>query len=192
MAALLATAFVAFAIIGRVLIQYYMTGNHGIRVADPKADRVAALAGVTFIAAFIVSLTVVGLDYYGFWRVQRLELDYVNEFACAIGLLGIVLVVVAQFQMGSAWRIGVDPSEVTTLVTRGLFSKSRNPIYFGLGLYWLGLSVLLPHPIIWIPAVFCWVSIECIVRRVEEPHLRKLHSHEFDAYVRNTKRYWVI
>ena len=189
MAALLATTFVLLAIIGRVLFQYYTTGNHGIRLADPNADLGAAVAGSTFTLSFAVSLVIVALDFFGFWNIARIESAYLNTTATVIGLSGVTIVVVAQLQMGNAWRIGVDPSEKTLLVTHGLYGISRNPIYFGLGLYWIALSALLPHPVIWLLTVLCWISIEFIVRRVEEPYLRTLHGSEFDHYKQRSNRY---
>lgn len=191
MAAFLATTFVAFALVGRVLIQYRATGNHGIRLADPRHDPVAATAGATFVLSFAVSLVIVVMDFIGVWQIPRLGSVYVNAAALLIGLAGVVLVVVAQLQMGKAWRIGVDPGEQTTLVTHGLYRRSRNPIYFGLSLYWAGLSMLLPHPVIWMLAGLCWLSIEAIVRLVEEPYLRKLHGSTFADYLARTNRYWI-
>ena len=32
-------------------------------------------------------------------------------------------------EMGESWRIGVDPSETTTLVRTGVFGWVRNPIF---------------------------------------------------------------
>ncbi|MCR9277313.1 MAG: isoprenylcysteine carboxylmethyltransferase family protein [Pseudomonadaceae bacterium] len=191
MAALLAISFVAFALVGRVGIAYFTTGNHGIRLADFRSDPIAAIAGAAFSLSFALSLIIVALDVTGVWLIEPIELAYLNEFACAFGLLGVALVVTAQVQMGDAWRIGVDPSETTTLVTNGLYGRSRNPIYFGLGMYWAGLSVLLPHPVIWIPAALCWASIEIIVRKVEEPYLLKLHGSQFQAYLERSNRYLI-
>jgi protein-S-isoprenylcysteine O-methyltransferase Ste14 len=191
MALILAISFVAFAIIGRVTLQYYTTGNHGIRLADPTADPIAAIAGATFFLSFTVSLIIVGLDFTQVWLIPRLQITYLNEAACLVGLAGIAIVVIAQLQMGSAWRIGVDPTEETKLVTHGLYKKSRNPIYFGLGLYWAGLAILLPHPVVWLLGILCWISIEFIVRGVEEPYLRRLHGRAFESYVLCSNRYLI-
>jgi protein-S-isoprenylcysteine O-methyltransferase Ste14 len=42
-----------------------------------------------------------------------------------LGLAGSLL---AQLAMGDSWRIGVDESEKTELVTAGPFAVVRNPI----------------------------------------------------------------
>ena len=189
MAAILAISFVSFALIGRVIIQYRTTGNHGIRLADPILDPVAALAGGTFVLSFAAGLAVVALDFGAVWAVPRAGGAWFDGIALFTGLSGVLIIVIAQLQMGSAWRIGVDRSEVTHLVTRGLYRRSRNPIYFGVGLYWVGLSALMPHPIVWLAALLCWISIEVIVRKVEEPYLRALHGTEFAMYESASNRY---
>ena len=98
---------------------------------------------------------------------------------------------IAQWQMSDEWRIGVDQNEKTELVTHGLYSRSRNPIYFGIFLYWIGLVGALPNPIILILGLVCWSSIEVIVRKVEEPYLRKLHGSDYERYLEQTNRYLI-
>jgi protein-S-isoprenylcysteine O-methyltransferase Ste14 len=39
------------------------------------------------------------------------------------------MTMVSQYQMGNSWRVGVDPHETTELVSRGLFTVVRNPIF---------------------------------------------------------------
>ena len=61
--------------------------------------------------------------------VPALESDVANILGAVLASLGIVITAIAQFAMGDAWRIGVDPSECTELVTDGPFSVVRNPIF---------------------------------------------------------------
>lgn len=95
------------------------------------------------------------------------RIEYVGFF---IALSGIIVTVVSQLQMGDSWRIGVDQQESTTLITNGLYARSRNPIYFGILLFWIGLSITFPHPLLFISAFVCWLCIELIVRKIEEPY----------------------
>lgn len=43
-----------------------------------------------------------------------------------LAVIGLALVLAAQQAMGDSWRIGVDPSERTGLVTTGAFATVRN------------------------------------------------------------------
>lgn len=190
MAVVLSGTFLLLAVVGRVIIQIHQTGNHGIRFANPVTEPVAAIAGTTFLLSFSLSILFIALDYLGVWLLERMEIvSNLSILAVAIGYFGILITLTAQWQMRDEWRIGVDQKERTALVTHGLYSKSRNPIYFGIFLYWVGLAGALPHPVILILGLVCWVSIEVIVREVEEPYLRSLHGANYERYFEQTNRY---
>ncbi len=193
MAVVLSATFLLLAVVGRVIIQIQQTGNHGIRFANPVTEPVAAIAGTAFVLSFALSILLITLDYSGVWPLERLEIaSDISIIAVAIGYFGIVIILIAQWQMRDEWRIGVDQNEKTALVTNGLYSRSRNPIYFGIFLYWIGLSGALPHPIIWFLGLFCWLCIEVIVREVEEPYLRTLHGANYERYFEQTNRYVIF
>ena len=93
--------------------------------------------------------------------------------------------------MGATWRFGVDESERTDLVTSGLYSIARNPIYTGVFLFGIGLLVLLPHVYMLFFLLLAYLSIELQVRFVEEPHLhRHMHGAAYEKYVNKTGRYF--
>jgi protein-S-isoprenylcysteine O-methyltransferase Ste14 len=189
MALLLLVAFLSVAVIGRILLQYYFTGDHGVRLAKPAAGASGILPGLTFVLSFFVSAVLIVRDHVDWLAVAQTGSPFTQGGAGVLGFVGIVIILVAQVQMGSAWRIGVDPSERTELVRTGLYARSRNPIYFGILLYWIGLVMVFPHPGLWICALICWASIEVIVRRIEEPYLLGLHREKFVHYVADTRRY---
>ena len=66
--------------------------------------------------------------------------------------------------MGRSWRIGVDQSETTDLVTGGLFSLTRNPIFLGMLLFWAGMSLLVPNALSIASFATALISIEVQVR----------------------------
>ncbi|MCM0674466.1 hypothetical protein NCC78_07160 [Micromonospora phytophila] len=49
--------------------------------------------------------------------------------------------------MGTSWRIGVDPSERTELVTDGAFALARNPIFTAMAASTLGLTLMVPNAV---------------------------------------------
>ena len=57
----------------------------------------------------------------------------------AVAIAGFAGVLAAQAGMGSSWRIGVDTTERTGLVTSGMFAVVRNPIFTAM------LTALLPE-----------------------------------------------
>lgn len=192
MAALLAVSFIVLAVLGRIVIQYTFTGNHGVRVADARTDPIAAIAGTVFVLSFAISLVLIGLDVASIRTLPVWGTAWIPLTGVLLGYTGIVVVLVAQWQMQSSWRIGVDPTETTELITQGLYARSRNPIYFGILLYWTGLCIVAPDPLIVSLGVICWTSIEVIVRCVEEPYLEAVHGQAFSEYRQRTHRYRVI
>lgn len=103
---------------------------------------------------------------------------------CALGLL---LIVVAQQQMGKSWRVGIDTQE-TDLVTTGLYRFIRSPIYTGVLLTVLGVVILAPHPILIAGYPVILGTLMWQARR-EEQHMRSLHPEQFDAWAAKTGRF---
>lgn len=100
-----------------------------------------------------------------------------------------VVAVWAQVVMGDAWRIGVDPSERTTLIRSGPFRVARNPIYTAMIVFFVGLALMVPNvaSIVW--AVVVAVGLDAHVRLVEEPYLRSTHGHDYHEYASTTGRF---
>ena len=91
--------------------------------------------------------------------------------------------------MGNEWRIGIDRTEVTGLVTDGVFSLARNPIFSAMIFTAVGFAAMVPN-IIGIVAAACLViAIELQVRYVEEPHLQRLHGQDYDNYAARVGRF---
>jgi len=104
--------------------------------------------------------------------------------------LGIIGAWVSQVSMGHSWRVGVDQSEETTLVTEGLFSWVRNPIFSFILVSGVGLVALVPNAPAVLALVLTAVGIELQVRAVEEPYLSRVHGAAYEAYCSQTGRFF--
>ena len=84
---------------------------------------------------------------------------------------------------------GTDPAERTELVTGGVFSLCRNPIYTFMLIAWTGLALLVPTwlSIASVPAGI--VAFEVQVRLVEEPFLFRTHGRAFIDYATRVGRF---
>lgn len=101
----------------------------------------------------------------------------------------LALMWVAQRQMGESWRVGIDRERATTLVTGGLFSRSRNPIFLAMRALLLGLVLLVPAA----PSLALLVAGEVLIQvqvRLEEAHLSALHGRAYDDYRARVQRWW--
>jgi protein-S-isoprenylcysteine O-methyltransferase Ste14 len=189
MSLVLIIIFLVFAVGMRVLVQRIKTGDFGVRVASPDAPLIEILPGGIFVLTFCIALVLVILGHLGSLSADFEFSLWARWTAFALGLSGILITVVSQNQMGDAWRIGVDQQEVTALKMEGIYAKTRNPIYFGILLFWIGLCLTFANLWLWLCAAICWVCIELIVREIEEPYLEKIHGEGFREYVRKTNRY---
>lgn len=88
----------------------------------------------------------------------------------------VVLTFVAPAAMGAEWRIGIDATEPTALVSNGAFALVRNPIFTAMIIAAVGLTMIVPNVLSIVGLVSFLAAIELQVRFVEDPHLRRLHE----------------
>ena len=99
-----------------------------------------------------------------------------------------VLLLIAQAQMGASWRVGIDRKHPTSLVQHGLFAWSRNPIFLSMRATLFGLFVLLPSAATLVVLVAGEILMQVQVR-LEEGHLRLLHGDDYATYCANVRRW---
>jgi protein-S-isoprenylcysteine O-methyltransferase Ste14 len=102
--------------------------------------------------------------------------------------LSLVIMLVAQAQMGLSWRIGIDEKNRTGLVTKGLFALSRNPIFLSLRITLMGLFFYSPNALTLALASVGEVLMQLQVR-LEEQHLLGQHGEVYVAYRHKVRRW---
>ena len=192
MALTLIILFLVLAVVLRATMQRFRTGDFGLRAAPLDAPLIEILPGTLFVLSFASALILIALGELSHVTPITRFSNILEWLFFALGVTGVVITVVSQHQMGDSWRIGVDQTEITKLKTKGLYARSRNPIYFGILLFWIGLSGTFLHPILWLCAMVCWGCIEVIVRNIEEPYLYRRHGELFKVYQSNTNRYLIF
>lgn len=166
------------------------TGSTGFHGVSGRPGSPAWWGGVLFPAALVVD--VVGLvavatdpDAALAWMVR----PAVAVAGLVLGVAGLVVVLAAQNQMGSSWRIGVDDADRTALVADGLFARVRNPVFTGMVMVVLGAALMAPTALT--IASFCGLvaAVQIQVRVVEEPHLALVHGERYAAYTARVGRF---
>lgn len=192
MALTLIILFLVLAVALRAAIQRFRTGDFGLRAAPLNAPLIEILPGTLFVLSFASALVLITLGELSHVTPITRFSNSIEWLFFALGVTGMVITVVSQHQMRDSWRIGVDQTEITKLKTNGLYARSRNPIYFGILLFWIGLCGTFLHPLLWLCAMVCWCCIELIVRQIEEPYLLRTHGDQFKTYTSNTNRYFLF
>ncbi len=119
----------------------------------------------------------------GVWAVPR-GVMFAGLWICAVA---VVLIAVAQRQMGESFRIGIDDAK-TALVSRGLFRWIRNPIYTGMLAIFLGVMLVIPCAASLLLGAGAAAAI-AIRTRLEERNLRALHGDAYRAYAAGVGRF---
>jgi protein-S-isoprenylcysteine O-methyltransferase Ste14 len=83
----------------------------------------------------------------------------------------------------------LDPSKATHLVTGGVFSISRNPMYLGLVLVLMGWATWLGTASPWLIVPLFWVVITYGQILPEEHALTQLFGQRYAAYRREVSRW---
>jgi len=105
-----------------------------------------------------------------------------------LAIVSFVWIIIAQNQMARSWRIGIDYSETTALKTNGLFKVSRNPIFLGVLVSYLGTFFIIPNALSLTILVVTYVVIQTQVR-LEEEYLKVSHGKEYLDYMDNVRRW---
>lgn len=173
----------------RSLLQLVRTGSTGFRGASGGLRERAAAAGFALgvLLAALASL----LSYRGLIPpIDGIATDAAHAIGLGVYSVGLCLVLWSQLAMGNSWRIGVDPSERTLLVTHGPFGVVRNPIFTSTWLCAMGLLLLAPSALAIAALVLLVVSTEAQVRLVEEPYLLGVHGDAYRAYAARVGRFF--
>ncbi len=112
----------------------------------------------------------------------------VRVFAWACLAVALAWTVLAQFQMGHSWRIGIDQKVRTPLVTSGLFAWSRNPIFLAMRVCLAALALLQPNAVTLALLLMGDVVMQFQVR-LEEAFLRAQHGDAYATYCARVRRW---
>ena len=130
----------------RTWLQIRRTGESGFKGISGRVGSLEWIAGVLFILAITVGVAAPVLDVTDVLEpLDALDSAGVRATGVAIFIAGLIATFYAQVAMGDSWRIGVDETERTALVTSGPFAVVRNPIFAAMLPTSLGLALLVPN-----------------------------------------------
>ena len=165
------------------------TGDSGIRPGAFAADALTA-ERVAYLLLIVAFAGAAGAPIAAMDGLDPLwDNDVARWAGVVLAVAGIGLTYAAQVGMRSEWRSGIDRTEVTGLVTSGIFGLVRNPIFTAMIFTAVGFAVIVPNVIAVIAVVCLVVAIEMQVLFVEEPHLRRLHGDAYEQYSAEVGRF---
>lgn len=184
--------FVVYLLLGfvvRTWLQWRRTGDGGFRGISGRPGSPEWLAGVSFVVALVAGVLGPVTALTGLEALTVLDHPGVRWAGAVLAVAGIVGTLAVQLQMGSSWRIGVDDTERTALVTGGTFGLVRNPIFTVMAVTGAGLALMTPNVVALAGLVVLLVALQLQVRVVEEPYLLRTHGATYATYAARTGRF---
>ena len=166
-----------------------------IRIARGKPLPEALLEGLLLIALPVWLYEVLAFAWPLPWHFVPDSLGIVildSGLARALGALlvvsGLALFALALAAFGDGWRVGIDTERPGELVTRGVFTISRNPIFVFMNAYAVGTFLLSGRVVFLIFALLAIAALHSQIRR-EEDFLEDAYGDAYRAYRVATPRY---
>lgn len=100
---------------------------------------------------------------------------------------GVILLVIAQLDLGAAWRIGIDEGARPGLVTGRLYRFCRNPIFLALLVFLAGYTLLVPTILSVAILGGAYVAIRQQIAE-EERYLARTYGEQYRGYARRVGR----
>ena len=122
------------------------------------------------------------------------QIPYPARVLCAVVLVcvgqGIGIAGIVAFRRAKTTVNPVKASSASSLVIRGVYRHTRNPMYVGLLLTLLAWALFLPNPltVLWVVVYVLYITRFQIIP--EERVLASLFGAEYEAY-KGTVRRWV-
>ncbi len=141
--------------------------------------------------------TWVSIAFYSFFQAQYkfllpiwyLEMDWLQHVGFGLAFASFIWIIIAQNQMATSWRIGINYQEKTALKKDGLFNISRNPIFLEVIISYLGTFLIIPNALSFVLMLLTFIVIQVQVR-LEEEYLKKTHGDSYAEYTKTVRR-WI-
>ncbi len=180
------------AFIWRSVLVWKRTGINPVvfKGSDSAHDYIGRIFRLVFVLVLAVVLvySVWPNGYRFLMPIEWLERSPLRWTGVTLLIASLVWTVIAQAQMGHSWRIGIDEEHRTSLVVKGVFGVSRNPIFLGIMLTLAGLFLTIPNAITLLTLVVGFVLIQIQVR-LEEEFLQCAHGRYYEDYKRRVRRW---
>jgi protein-S-isoprenylcysteine O-methyltransferase Ste14 len=181
-----------FILIGRT-VQLIRSGKNPIVLgAGKKGFRAVFEMSLLFglsLWTFEVVANCLGLDFHFFRETQLFSIVSLKIVGVVIEIVGMAIFASAIFSFGSSWRVGIDKKSPGELVTGGVFSLSRNPIFLFLDIFFWGTFLIYPTLFFGISAVVVVFGNHFQILQ-EERFLEREYGDEYLDYKKRVRRYF--
>lgn len=119
---------------------------------------------------------------------NRLNSTPLKLTGAGITFLALVFWILTLFHFRFSLRFGFDEKNRGELITRGVFSRSRNPFFLSINLFFVGIALFHTSFFFVVMALLTLVSIHFFILK-EEKFLRKHYGEAYRKYQQKVGRY---
>jgi protein-S-isoprenylcysteine O-methyltransferase Ste14 len=102
--------------------------------------------------------------------------------------ISLILLTLSFVSFGKSWRVGIDKKNAGHLVTTGIFSMTRNPIFLFIDIYFTAAFFVYPNLFFLLFMILTLIGIHIQIKE-EEKFLLSLYGDEYKEYMKKVRRY---
>ncbi len=129
-----------------------------------------------------LAVLIVGVVWVCLWLAPSMEWNGVRIEGAGIAGVSLALLVVARLQLGAAFSIR---AKAKTLVTTGIYSRIRNPIYVFSAVFLVGIVIVSERWLLLLP-IAALVPVQMVRARREARVLAAAFGEEYERYKAGT------
>jgi len=115
---------------------------------------------------------------------------YTSYIGIVVTAIGISIFISAIIFMKSSWRVGIDKTTNSFLITDGIYKFSRNPAFVGFNLMFLGLFISYSNLLSLFILIINIISFHLLILQ-EEKHLTSMFRNDYLNYKQQVPRYFI-
>lgn len=180
-----------------ISIQTIILKRKGVKVRADITGKVGNIEWFYPVLAvfFVLFLTEIFKPFFGFSLLPKVLTSFLlnSELMRMTGVLAVFLSVfilkITLQHFGSSLRFGLNQNNTGKLITKGVFSRSRNPFFLSLLLFFSGTTLVFPNFFFIAFAVFAFAGIHFSILK-EEKFLCLVYDEEYKKYTAKVRRYF--
>jgi protein-S-isoprenylcysteine O-methyltransferase Ste14 len=137
----------------------------------------------------ILTTAVIFLSINNFLQDSLQESNILSYIGLIIGFFSFYFLILGYYNMGTSWRIGLSNTTYTPLITTGIFSLTRNPVYIAFYLFYFSLFLTSSKLMFLIFFLAILINLHLLILE-EEKTLERIHGKEYLKYKKEIPRYF--
>jgi protein-S-isoprenylcysteine O-methyltransferase Ste14 len=161
--------------------------QNGIRVYFLYA--VLSLLFIAWLSGLIVQTFQIAIpNQLHFFIEQQLTSILIRIAGAVFIFLSVLLMFFTMLHFKLSFRFGMNRENQGKLVTKGIFSRSRNPFFLSIDLYFIGQALVFTGIVFAVIALLAIIGIHLFILK-EEKYLLTYYRKEYLEYMKRVRRY---